>query len=181
MKKIIFCIFLGSLVFLSQITHTFACSCLAPESPTKELNKSDKVFVWKVVEINKQKELVWDEFFITKDEIVFDVLANIKDSKNNQIILKTNGNSAACWYSFTQNEEYIVYAYGDDDNLSTSLCSRTTLLKNAVPDITELKVKFHENNDVNNDKKINSFHINMILLWLIVILTWSIILYKNKN
>jgi hypothetical protein len=57
-----------------------------------------------------------------------------------------------------------VYAYGDDDNLSTSLCSRTTLLKNAVPDITELKVKFHENNDINNDKKINSFHIYMILL-----------------
>ena len=50
-----------------------------------------------------------------------------------------------CYYTFRQGEEYLVYAYGAPAEMTTDICTRTTLLKHAADEEKELdQIKPHE-------------------------------------
>lgn len=137
-KTIILFIFL----FLSisfNLSSTFACSCIIPESPEKELEKSDSVFIWRVISIEKEKslnQLLWN---INKNIVNFEVKANIKWISKDSIIAETAESSASCGYNFEEGKEYIVYWNIENWELNISLCSRTSLVSNASEDLEAFK------------------------------------------
>lgn len=156
MKKIIIAIVLSFIFY----TQSFACSCLQPESPTKELEKTDLVFIWKVNNIETKKannEIVWE---VQTNFVDFEVNSVIKWDKSSNITVRTPESSATCGYNFTENDDYIVYAYNykEEGDHGVSLCSRTALLENATDDIEELaseieswKITKSDNNENNSE------------------------------
>lgn len=135
MKSLIF--FLILFVFLMFGSNTIlACSCLPAKSAAQELKQSTAVFSGKVVKIKRHKQA--DNIFASV-EVVFSIQKVWKGVKKKTVSVFTSSNSAACGYSFRENQTYLVYANGNDEGkLSTSICSRTKRLKDAREDLKEL-------------------------------------------
>lgn len=147
-KKII--LNLIALLLFSISVNSFACSCMMPESPKIELEKSSKVFIWRVLSVQKEKwlnELMW---WMNNNIVNLEVKANIKWVEQKEISLTTAESSAACWYNFKKDKEYIVYAWEYDWKITASLCSRTNLIENASEDLQDFE-KLIINNQSNNN------------------------------
>jgi len=55
------------------------------------------------------------------------------------VTISTNAATSMCGYPFSKGKSYLIYADGKKaSDLSVTLCTRTTLLSNAVEDIEEL-------------------------------------------
>lgn len=132
MKKLLIWIFLF-LVF--NFSNVLACSCIPPESPEKSLEKSNYVFIWKVIDINNNWILNGNFSWENKKNVTFEVDDVIKWENKSEITIKTAWNTAACWYNFVDWENYIVYTNWETSDLWVSLCSRTRLLDNAEEDL----------------------------------------------
>jgi hypothetical protein len=130
------------LLFLS-FDVAFGCVCFLAENPTpesvraarqKEFGKATVVFSGEVIKSDKFKA----EFKVDK--------IWKGDSINRVLMLtgiKENGDgtqtSSSCDFSFKLGEKYLIYAYGELDELKTHECSRSSLLKNAVEEIEGLE------------------------------------------
>ena len=81
------------------------------------------VFSAEVIEISQQPN-------------VYNVIIKLKVSKSwkrinsQEIILTTGRGGGDCGYRFEIGKKYLVYAYGERNDLGTGICSRTDLLKN---------------------------------------------------
>lgn len=133
MRKIVFLSVVVALLVVVNIAPVFACECLPRGTPTEELNKAAAVFSGKVT---ATRIVQGDQF--PEVEVTFDVSTVWKGLVSKTIIVKTADNSAACGYPFRAGEEYIVYAYGEEDDLQTGICTRTAFLTRAQEDLTEL-------------------------------------------
>lgn len=144
MKKFRFLplVFTIFLVFSISVNHSineaYACSCIAPDSPQKELQKFDSVFSGTVTKIEGKPPETdtyssMDPVFVT-----FDVDTVWKGPKSDTITIMTALMDASCGFNFEDNQEYIVYANEHAQGLEVSLCSRTNLITNATQDIDEL-------------------------------------------
>jgi len=109
------------LVFFS--TTVSACSCLAPGTLLEELNKSDAVFVGKVIDIKSSS---------MQREITFERTKIWKGPESVQLVVVTGTNSASCGYGFEEDKEYLVYASLSEGKYYTDLCSGTKPLFLAV-------------------------------------------------
>jgi hypothetical protein len=91
--------------------------------------------------------------------VEFQINTIIKWEEKDSIEVTTPRDSATCGFQFEQWKDYIVYTYLDVDNnkLSVSLCSRTTLLKNASEDLAVLNILNTPPNDENWDLNDNNF------------------------
>lgn len=136
MRKIILSLFIViSLLFINTAIVN-ACSCVQPAPPKESLEHSTAVFAGKVVDIDVPSGLVISSADPVK--VTFEVLEIWKGHDYKTLVLTTARDGASCGYSFKQNEEYIVYAYGEENKLSAGICSRTKLLTNAQEDLREL-------------------------------------------
>lgn len=135
MRKIIITLFIVGSLFVN-VNSVSACSCISPASPQESLEQSTAVFAGEVIDIDIPSGKVMSSS--DPVTVTFDVSKTWKGPDYNTLVLTTSRDEASCGYSFTQNKEYIVYAYGDDNNLSTSICNRTKLLANAQNDVQEL-------------------------------------------
>ncbi|MEH7238944.1 LPXTG cell wall anchor domain-containing protein [Bacillus sp. JJ1562] len=70
--------------------------------------------------------------------MLFEVNESWKGANTSQVIVSTARSGASCGYEFELNKEYIVYAYGDKNQLETGYCERTALLSAAGEDLTIL-------------------------------------------
>ena len=141
MKKII--LFIISIFILLNIVNVHWCSCAWTSTPLGSYKSSDAIFIWKVInEENIKKErdksdgwflfnIMWD---IEYNIITFETSQNIKWDKNIYKI-RTDSMNSSCYRGFSKNKEYFVYAYGTEEILSTSFCSRTRELIFAQEDI----------------------------------------------
>ena len=123
-------------VFL-YFDFAFPCTCAPPGTPTEELEKSDAVFKGTVVELKVDTLRVQNAamlFFRVK----FEVVAAWKGVDLGEVTLSTNFESAACGFPFKQGVDYLVYAFSQNDSLSTNLCTRTKKLSEAQEDLDEL-------------------------------------------
>ena len=123
----------ATILFFLLILNTeniFACSCVLPVgnlSLKKQVENSYKtasaVFSAEVIEISQQPN-------------VYNVIIKLKVSKSwkrinsQEIILTTGRGGGDCGYRFEIGKKYLVYAYGERNDLGTGICSRTDLLKN---------------------------------------------------
>ncbi len=120
--------------FLANPGCAFACSCLPPGTPQEELGKSDAVFAGKVVQVSGQV----DGGAAETVEVRFEVSQVWKGAESRTVLVKTPGSSASCGFNFEQGREYVVYASQQEGNLTSGLCSRTTLLASAADDLAVL-------------------------------------------
>lgn len=135
MKTLIFLLILfASLMFSPD--PILACSCLPTKSVAQELKQSTAVFTGKVIRIKRHKQ---SENIFASVEVTFRVEKAWKGLKRKTITVFTSSNSAACGYGFRENQIYLVYANGNDEGkLSTGICSRTKMVKDAREDLKEL-------------------------------------------
>lgn len=178
MKKI----FLWVFVSFFLVVQSFACSCLAPWEPLSELEKSDLVFIWKVKTVETNVE--WN------NSVNFDISSVLKWDKNPEIQISTPMDSAACWFNFEENKEYIVYSNVNDWKNYVYLCSRTASTENAWDDLTALSNQINQgkliigNSWTNNDDETltdqdsldNSIE-KSVIIWILVIILWIILFW----
>ena len=134
MKTHLYSIFFMVIVatMLYPINKSHACSCIEPPPPLDALAQADAVFSGKVTVIDQNS----DDFSIRFQFAVIDVWKGVTTAET-QVITATN--SAACGVEFQADEQYLVYAYQDDNGeLNTNLCTRTRLLEYAEDDIAAL-------------------------------------------
>ncbi len=127
MNKIIFSIFACAFLFVLSASDVFACTCTPlPKNITikrqvkEAYAKSSLVFVGEVVEIVD----VSDNFFVTVRFRVEKTWSNKEIQK--EITVSTGRNDGMCGYSFEAGKKYLIYAFGDGNNLETNICTRTS-------------------------------------------------------
>lgn len=137
-----FALVLTSLFANGMMKDAYACSCIAPDSPRKEMEKFDAVFSGKIAKIEERHPSA--PMYSSADPVIvtFDVDAVWKGPQDKTITIHTAQSSASCGYEFEDNQTYIVYATENDNRLYVSLCSRTSLIEDASQDILELGPRF---------------------------------------
>lgn len=108
----------------------YACSCLAPESYAKELEKSTHVFDAVVADSQEGTGGNLD--------VTLTVQAVWKGELERETHVSTPGSSAACGYYFEVGERYAVFANEHEGRLQVLLCSATTKLSDESPIFEEL-------------------------------------------
>ncbi len=129
MKAIIFGALFTVFLFASGTSDVFACSCDLP-LPVKSLEKQIKesykksaaIFSGKVIEVIK----IPNAYFV---KVKFKSEKIYKGEMLNEIIVSTGLGNGDCGYRFEVGKSYLIYAYGDSDNLLTNICQRTSLLQ----------------------------------------------------
>lgn len=136
MKKLFLLLFVVGSLLVINTSLVNACSCVQPAPPKDSLEQSTAVFTGKVVDIDVPIGIVVSSADPVK--ITFEVSKIWKGPDYETLVLTTARGGASCGYGFIVNEEYIVYAYDEENTLSTGICSRTRLLANAKEDLQDL-------------------------------------------
>ena len=120
-------------MFIITLTKAYSCDCSDKPSIKKNRESADQVFIGKVIKVDS---LLYGSY----GEKVYSFTVKIKKSFKGEIyegrdyrtILYVD--TAACDFVFGIGYEYLIYAKGDGNALSCSLCSRTDLLNNVSQD-----------------------------------------------
>lgn len=124
--------FLIALVVVISVSGTAtACTCIGTRTPTEEAAWSDAVFTGMVVNIGPAVH----DYHV---EVELLVSSSWKGVHTVHTKVTTGEDSAGCGYEFQVGQQYLVYAYGDLDDLFTDICRRTTHLSFATEDLAEL-------------------------------------------
>jgi hypothetical protein len=107
------------------------CSCL-PQPPVAEaLQDASAVFRGVVRHVAEER---LDTGRPSGRRVTFEVSRTWKGAVGEVITVGTGTSSADCGYDFEVGREYVVYAHGDDQ-LSTSICTRTRTVGAATEDL----------------------------------------------
>lgn len=117
---------------LHQPRVTYACSCMQPGPPAEASAGAVAVFAGTVNSISPANPATGAVL------VTFDVQQTWKGPEGPQLTIVTSDNSASCGYAFAQGEEYLVYGYAQEGQISTGLCSRTAPLASAGEDLAFL-------------------------------------------
>jgi len=105
----------------------FACPCPEKPDPLTALKQSVAVFSGSVINIDEDGDLSPITGTHMR-KVHFRVDRAWKGIERIVIRVNTEKDSVACGYAFSTGNTYLVYAYGEKDNLQVSLCSRTQKL-----------------------------------------------------
>lgn len=119
--------FLVVFYFVSLLAE--ACTCVFP-SFEEQMKIATRVFTGKVIDVTQQEDGI--------SKINLKTTKTWKGNPKETISVYTSSDTAACGYPFEPDEEYLVYATGDQ-RLNVSLCSRTKRLTDASEDLQYLK------------------------------------------
>ncbi len=125
MNKIIFTIFLFTFFTVLNVSSVLACSCvlLGNESIEKQVREaytnSTAVFSGEVLEVVKNP----DAYFV---EVKFKVVKSWKNEFKDSVLVRTGQGGGDCGYEFEIGKKYLVYTNGDENNLRTNICTRTS-------------------------------------------------------
>ncbi len=125
-----------AVILLLPSNCVYACSCIEPESPQVQLQKSVAVFKGKVMNINRPTNI--GEGFLNPVKVTFAVSESWKGSSDKTLVVSTNPDGASCGFSFKQGQEYVVYANGTATELVTTICTRTRTIGDASEDLSVL-------------------------------------------
>src|ERR1043166_3806165 len=133
-----------SAVILISISSgkAFGCVCVLNPNPTPEKIRADRLRAF------ENASAVFTGEVVSLDLLTVKFKANKiwKGEASPEITMLTgtrnNGDgtftSNSCYYSFTQGQQYLVYAYGSPGEMKTHQCSRTTLIKYAEKEMQGL-------------------------------------------
>ncbi len=116
--------------------RAFACTRAPPGSPSDELERSTAVFAGKVTGV----EMPGGDVISSADpvRVTFRMYTVWKGPSRDSLTVTTARSTVSCGYEFAAGKEYLVYAYGEEDDLEVSLCSRTRPLTLAAADLAAL-------------------------------------------
>lgn len=137
LKKIAFTLALAVTLMLTLYPQPVsACSCAILETPAEAFESATAVFSGTVTAIEGPSGCV----ISTADpaRVTFQIYEVWKGPEQSVIDITTALMSPSCGYEFAVGQSYLVYAYGEEDNLQVSLCSRTNTLSSAGEDIQAL-------------------------------------------
>lgn len=97
---------------LGSVHVAWACSC-AYSSPEERRDRSDVVFVGRVIALQKEKQA---------RRYTFEVSQVLKGSSRQRITVGSSGPGSACGSFFDQGTAYLIYAYGGADEFRTNVC-----------------------------------------------------------
>ncbi|MBE9062142.1 hypothetical protein [cf. Phormidesmis sp. LEGE 11477] len=106
----------------------YACRCVLPESASIGRDASTAVFTGEVVSITPSENGYTVDFSVSE---------HWKGTEAETVRVRTAVSSAACGYTFDVGQSYLVYAVGEETDLSVNICGRTAPLDNAADDIIE--------------------------------------------
>lgn len=128
MKTIVFSLFLAVFLIILGASNIFACVCVLPEHKNlkkqvkENFKESTAVFSGKVIEIIKESKV-----FSVK--VKFKSQNTYKGKFINEVIISTGQGKGDCGYNFEVGKDYLIYAYGEVNDLETNICTRTALLE----------------------------------------------------
>ena len=130
MKRLELCLSVFALGFVLSPLVCFACDCPYP-TVTQERRTAKAIFSGKVTRIAETT----DSKYI---QITFKLEQSWKGARTREKSLFQENVLTDCDFVFKVGEEYLVYAHGDSEKLSTNVCTRTKRLADAAADIKEL-------------------------------------------
>lgn len=137
-----------SIVFLaglSSINQAFACSCIAPQSPSIALLESEAVFSGEVTEVRTLTDVYQKSVTMKIDRIWKG------DISSERVKVVTSVDTGGCGFPFEEARNYLVYAHGGGSKelFEAGLCSRTTPIEDAQVDLASLGTGYApmQNND----------------------------------
>lgn len=139
-----------------------ACSCAPPGSVQEEKERSTRGFLGRVTAVEERTpsmDKAWlpiaidwidDLFgadtpsFVIRDHtyrrVSFHVMETFKGGHVSSLQLATGLGGGDCGYFFVTGESYVVYARGDDDALSTGICSLTGPASDPLSGLASLRM-----------------------------------------
>ncbi len=137
MRFLLLLVIIASMLTI-ETDSAYACSCVIPGPPDEELANSSAVFAGKVINLAEPFAGFGPVSSADPIKVTFQVDKVWKGSVSQTTIISTARSGASCGYTFEKGGEYIVYAYGTENDLSVSLCSRTQSLNTAEDDLAVL-------------------------------------------
>lgn len=187
MNKFITSIILALLIMgiplISSPSTAYACSCAPPPSVEEELERKTAVFSGKVIEISGPNNKILRSS-ADPVAVLLEVDTIWKGINASQVMISTAESSASCGFNFDLNTEYLVYAYGEEDDLQTGLCERTTLLSSASDDLSILgegKTPSEQVNLLQQDSFISPYIWILAVTFFIALIVIVVILRKGKS
>ena len=108
-----------------------ACTC-APNPPVPEaVERSTRVFLGTVTAIERHDGLL--------QHVTFQVTEHFKGSRVPSVVIENHASGPMCGYPFQEGGRYIVYARGERGALTTTSCSRTTMVVQPGSDLEVLR------------------------------------------
>lgn len=98
---------------------TLACTCIQNLDVPRAVDKSTRVFRGTVTAIERHDGML--------QRVTFQVSEHFKGAPATIVQVENHASGPMCGYPFQQGIEYVVYAHGEDRQLQTSSCSRTTV------------------------------------------------------
>ena len=138
-SAVAFALVLSVLWILGNAGQAYACKCAQPGPPSEEMEKFVAVFAGRVVSIEHSFDP--GAATVTPDDrttVGLEVSAVWKGAVHQDMYVTTPPTGGSCGFTFTEGEEYILYAHDsayDDGGYTVSICSRTALLSQAQADI----------------------------------------------
>lgn len=125
----------AGLMMLPTTSH--ACSCAVSLSVESELPSQTAVFSGKAVEVAEPKRGM-NSSSADLIPVTFEVDQTWKGEIRKEQIIRTARSGESCGFEFVENQEYLVYASGETNNLEVNLCGRTQVLLTSGKDIAAL-------------------------------------------
>jgi len=115
-------------VFILSASEVFACTCVKPK-PVKEVYEyTSAIFSGKIISTRLSGKY--------GRKIIIRVEKSWKGKLPKTVTISTIAVGSMCGYTFTVGKRYLIYAGGDKaTDLSTDICSRTSLLSEAKEDV----------------------------------------------
>jgi len=147
--------FIILIVLLAYPTPVSACSCIMPGSPPTEFAQADAVFTGQVINILDKQNAITSLLDQIRDwmgfaqnyaynsstygyRVALIVRNSWKGVTATSTQVTTGYGAGDCGYPFRVSAQYVIYAHGAPDDLSASICSRTTELSQAASDLSYL-------------------------------------------
>ena len=111
-----------------------ACSCAPPRTVSEAVEGHDRVFLGTVTSIESP-----DGFM---QRVTFRVSEHFKGSRVPVLAVETHAHGPTCGYPFQEGVQYVVYAYGEEDALETTSCSRTSVAGQPGSDLEILRAEY---------------------------------------
>ncbi len=140
MGRVWLLLILTTLVLSVSPTPAYACSCAQIPAPLEFLEESAAVFSGRV--LNVEGIPLQNDGIDIPVKVTFQVSKVWKGPSDGTLVVETSLEGASCGLgrTFRINEEYLVYAFGEESELRTNLCTRTTEISNAQEDLAELNL-----------------------------------------
>jgi hypothetical protein len=133
---------LATLALMGLVEAANACSCGREPLPCVAFSGASAVFVGKVLDAEQQKEAKNEDGIKSVYDvgaIRFEVVESFSGPIGERVVIRSGTGGGDCGYWFKRGEMYLVYAFGKAEQFSTSICTRTRLVREAEEDLAFLR------------------------------------------